>query len=557
MNFSLSHPSFRIFIAIIITGLISYASWWAGSDLESSAWYSVIPPLIAIGFAFATHNIYASLGAAVITGGYLVSYQNESSGLAFMAEGLTISLQKASESLMDTFNIQILVFAILVLTMIAIIADAGGFRALAQWLSRFAKGKRSTQFLTYLMGFLIFIDDYANTMIVGSSMRPLSKKHGISKEKLAFLVDATSAPIAGLAVISTWIGYEVGLFNDVSRTLELGQNGYAMFFDAISFRFYCIIMLVFILFNIFSRVEYGPMKKYEKVAEEELASSAEKITTSSKTYKKSELATGIVPFFTMLLFLFVGLWYDGGGPEVMTSLSGFFSLSHWREVISSSENNILILAYASVFGVLLASIFSLLLVGRRLNQYSQALVQGLKKGLMPASILVLAWSLKSICTDLETGAFLSSILAGNLSPWVFPMLLFLTASLVAISTGTSWGTMAILIPTAIPVAFYLDGEVYGLITIISLGAILDGAIMGDHCSPISDTTILSSMSTGCNHMKHVITQMPYSLTVGAIALLFGYLPAALGVSPIYSYLAALLILTALFSALKFLNTKKA
>jgi Na+/H+ antiporter NhaC len=241
---------------------------------------------------------------------------------------------------------------------------------------------------------------------------------------------------------------------------------------------------------------------------------------------------------------------DGDGLVKLQSDGSLLSLNYWRDVISSAENNILILAFSAIFGTLLSCSFSFLFVKEPVGKIGYAVLQGLKKGLMPASILVLAWSLKGICTDLNTGPFLAAILGDVIQPWAFPMLLFLTASLVAISTGTSWGTMAILIPTAIPVAFHLDGGTYGLITMISLGAILDGAIMGDHCSPISDTTILSSMSTGCNHMKHVTTQMPYSLLVGFTALSVGYLPAAIGMPVYISYLCAFLLLGGLFVVLK-------
>jgi Na+/H+ antiporter NhaC len=325
----LSKNETPIRFGLLVVFLLSfgYLLWWVSEGRElPGPWYSVMPALLAVGLAFATHNIYLSLGFAILLGGFLVPLGQNLPAFAYVGESLSISIQKASESLTDITNLQILTFAILILTMIAVIADAGGFRALAHGLSRYAKGKRSTKILTYIMGFFIFIDDYASTMIVGSSMRPLAKKYKISREKLAFLVDSTSAPIAGLAIVSTWIGYEVGLFDDVSRTLELGQSGYAMFFDAIAFRFYCILMLGFILLNIYFKIDFGPMRKAEERAEKygsdyghnDYAHNDDRNTehspghqanpdenfdfTLEKKHPRARLLLAIIPFISMLLF---------------------------------------------------------------------------------------------------------------------------------------------------------------------------------------------------------------------------------------------------------------
>lgn len=482
---------------------------------ETAHWYSLVPALLAVGLAFATHNIFLSLGLAVLIGGPLATKS--------FFPGVWFSIKTAFESLTDITNIQILVFASFVLIMIGVIQDAGGFRAMAQALAKYAKGKRSTKFITFCLGWLVFIDDYASTMIVGSSMRPLADRVGISREKLAFVVDGTAAPIAGLAIVSTWIGYEVGLFNEISQTLALGQNGYAMFFDAIGFRFYCIFMLFFMVTNIFFGQDFGPMRKAEEKAEPH-----QSLSDSSNKKPSYLIWAALIPFISLMGYLFVQLWYDGKGPELLDAGGSLLSLNYWRDVVSQSENNILILAQAATLGLVTACIMSFLLAKTKPTRMGKALWQGLKRSMIPVGILVLAWSLKSICTALETGPFLSGILGDVISPALFPLSLFLVAALIALSTGTSWGTMAILIPTAVPLAVTLDGGTYGLITIISLASILDGAIMGDHCSPISDTTILSSMATDCNHMAHVNTQMPYSLLVGAIAILCGYLPAGLG-----------------------------
>jgi Na+/H+ antiporter NhaC len=503
-----------IFVAFFLVSLLLLSQI---PGTEKAHWYSLVPPILAVGLAFATHNIYLSLGLAVLVGGPLA--------VGSIGQGIALSAGKARDSLMDPINIQILVFASFVLIMIGVIQDAGGFRALAEKLAHYAKTKKSTKLMTFLLGIAVFIDDYASTMIVGSSMKPLSDRVGISRAKLAFLVDATSAPIAGLAVVSTWIGYEVGLFEEVSKTLSLGQSGYAMFFDAISFRFYCVFMLMFILFNILTGLDFGPMRKAESESQPH-----QEIKTPQDTVPGSFIWIALLPLISLLGFLFVSLWYDGKGPELLAAGGSLLSLNYWRDVLSQAQNNILILAKSATLGLFISLGLSVFLAKTPFGKLGSALFAGGKKALLPVTILVLAWSLKSICTELNTGEFLAHVLGDVIRPSLFPLCLFIVAALIAISTGTSWGTMAILIPTAIPLAFHLDGGTYGLITMISLGAILDGAIMGDHCSPISDTTILSSMSTECNLMEHVRTQLPYSLLIGLVAILCGYLPAGLGQS---------------------------
>jgi len=224
-------------------------------------------------------------------------------------------------------------------------------------------------------------------------------------------------------------------------------------------------------------------------------------------------------------------------------------LLYWRDVISAAENTHLILDYAALFGLALALLCSQLFGSLRMPVISNCFKRGLKRAMIPFVILILAWSLKNCCDSLKTGEFLTAILAGRISPHWFPPAVFLVASVTSFATGTSYGTMAILIPTAIPVAFALDGNSYGLTTMISLGAVLDGAIFGDHCSPISDTTIMSSISSSCELMHHVRTQLPYSLFVAGLALLFAYLPSAFGLAPGWSFALAILVMVCFFVAL--------
>ena len=225
---------------------------------------------------------------------------------------------------------------------------------------------------------------------------------------------------------------------------------------------------------------------------------------------------------------------------------------YWREVIGHAENSPLVLLCAALFGLTLALLFSQIFGSLRLPVIISCFKRGFKRAMVPFVILISAWSLKNCCDDLKTGEFLTTILAGRVPHYLFPPILFLVASLTSFATGTSYGTMAILIPTAIPVAFAID-QGYGLTTMISLGAVLDGAIFGDHCSPISDTTIISSTASSCKLMRHVRTQLPYSLTVAAIALIFGYIPSALGLPPVVSFAVAILVIVVFFAGLRYLR----
>jgi len=245
----------------------------------------------------------------------------------------------------------------------------------------------------------------------------------------------------------------------------------------------------------------------------------------------------------------IGLWIDGDGPAKLTEGGSLLSWIYWREVISNARNSHLILLYAAVFGMTLALACGRIFGSLRFSVVFKCFGRGIKRAMMPFAILILAWSLKNCCDTLKTGEFLTTILAGRVSPCWFPPILFLVASVTSFATGTSWGTMAILIPTAIPIAFALDGQTYGLTTMISLGAVLDGAIFGDHCSPISDTTIISSTASSCELIQHVRTQLPYSLFVAGLALVFAYLPSALGLAPGWSFLMATIIMVSFFVAM--------
>jgi len=572
-------------ICILTAAILSHAE----QDSQTGLWYSVLPPLMAIVLAFLTRHVILSLGIAIVVGGLLTQVPQSPLSAAAWFDGFQAAGIFVVSSVANKTNLQIISFVPPIFVMIEIVIASGGFKGIINWLLKWVKGGKSAQSATALMGILCFIDDYTNAIVVGSMMQPITDRFRVSREKLAFLVDATSAPIAGLAVISTWIAYEVSLLGAVGRELGIEKSGYSMFFDALSFRFYCFLMIVFVFVHILMGREFGPMKAAQEKAQsreppEENGADLSKMlndpTLRSSVQIPGRALNALIPIAGLLIFNMTGLWFDGTAqlekemlewqaqslttpvesmspkPVDIETLSPI-RLAYWREVIGHVKNSPLVLACAALFGLALALICARLSGSMRISVIRRCFWWGIKRAMIPLVILILAWSLKNCCDSLKTGKFLTSILAGRVSPSWFPPILFLTASVTSFATGTSYGTMAILIPTAVPVAFALDGDTYGLTTMISLGAVLDGAIFGDHCSPISDTTIMSSIASSCDLIDHVRTQLPYSLFVAVLALFFAYLPSACGLSPLWSFALAVLVMFCFFVVLARLGRKKA
>ena len=551
-------PKLKASIAIAIFMLICLCAILGASQFNQTeiVWYSIIPPLLAITMAIAINRLLVSLGVAIGVGIILSSVQKDVEAempwfVIFGSESWSIF-----KSVIGTFNLSVIVFIVLILSMISVMIVSGGMQGVINWLSQFAKGSRSTQLVTVLMGGAIFIDDYANTMIVGSAMRPVTDQKKISREKLAFLVDATTAPIAGLAIVSTWIGYEIFLFASTAKSIGIDKDGYSMFFDALGYRFYCFMMIVFVLINVISGRDFGAMLKAERRSRSSgavLAADATPMTSkifSTLSYNPAARISSLsatIPIVMLFGAMIAAFWFYGGSSGL------FWSWTTWREVLSKvaeEGNNVQVLAIGSGIGLLTAIICAIAVSRIGFGQTFKAILLGLNGSLLPSLILAFAWGLKEVCDALQTGDFLGVTVSNVLSPVWFPTIIFVVAALTSFATGTSWGTMAILIPTATPIAFGLDGSTYGLTTIVCLGAVLDGAIFGDHCSPISDTTIMSSISSSCDHIHHVRTQLPYSLTVAGLAITCGYLPAAFGFSPWFLITCAtgVIILIFLFAA---------
>ncbi len=546
---------------ITLTFLVSY--FFVLQPVAGTSW-SLLPPALAICIAFMTGSLVISLGAAVLLGGFLIALGAGKGG--FFGFGIAIkksfyyfasalvgnksmemTVSQETWGWADFFesiswtNLQILGFVFFILSMVHVMTVAGALHAMVRSLQKFIVGPRSAQLVTAILGCLIFIDDYANTMIVGSTMRKVTDKYRVSREKLAFLVDATSAPVAGVALVSTWIGYEVGLFSEMAEKFNWSVDGYAVFLDAIQFRFYCFLMLFFVFVNIFFGIDFWKMKSFENspVIDDDFEEEHE---------PKASLLCAVLPISLLLTLVFTLLWRDGGG---FAGDKNALSLADWRQVLTSSQNGIWILFVSSFFSYGTAFLLGLTLSDQRKSLMFQTIPAGIRSAWLPISILILAWSLKEVCNDLNTGEYLVSVLSDRVSRHWLPLAIFGVSALTAFATGTSWGTMAILIPTVTPLAVALGDGGYGLYVSLCLAAILDGAIMGDHCSPISDTTIMSSISSECDLMNHVRSQLPYSLLVGSLALMFGYLPAGYGISTFASIPFALGAIVVLFIIFKF------
>ncbi len=521
---------------------------------ENSAMYgalTLLPPLVAIVLAFITRNVIFSLFMGIFTGTFMVNISGENIFYAFFGAFVDMS-SKMVGSLADSWNAGIVLQVLTIGGMIAVVTKMGGLKAIAQKLAARAKTPATAQIYTWIMGFFIFFDDYANSLIIGPIMRPVTDKLKISREKLAFIIDSTAAPIAGLALISTWIGYELSLIKDAY--IAIGQpdvNAFAIFVETLPYRFYNILMLAFVFFSAYTLREFGPMhtaavRAYETghVSNPETTSSVMNQENSfmlPKEDREYSIYNAIIPILVLIVVSIVGFYINGKasleGDVLKAVEANPFSFASLRDCFGAADASIVIFE-AALLSSLVAIGMGLQQKIFDLHEAIETWVFGVKALVITAVILILAWSLSAIMKELGTATYLVTILSDSTPQFILPTIIFVLGSIISFSTGTSYGTMGILMPLTIPLANAvgihtgLEGNELSTYTILNVGAVLTGAIFGDHCSPISDTTILSSMASSCNHMDHVSTQLYYALFVGVVAILFGFLPAAFGV-PVY------------------------
>jgi len=496
-------------------------------EVTPGPWTSALPPLLAVWVAAFFRRVIEALLSAVVLG----------TALAFgvdLAEGARAFLWA---NVADPFNLAIVGFTFALVGMVNVTSRSGGNQGLVDAVARLANGPRSTRVATGLMGLAIFFDDYANSVVVGTTMRRLTDGWRISREKLAYLVDSTAAPIAGLALISTWIAYEVGLFAEVGQEIGLELGGYQLFLAVLPFRFYCLAALAVVFAGALSGRDFGPMRDAECRAAETGAvhgPDAEPLGGGSLDATRPpedaphRWGNAVLPIAVVVFGVMGGMLWSGRGAVAEAGVPfDLFDGRVWRLAFGGADSAQVLLV-ASLVG---SAVAIGLAVGQGTLGLKEAGVAWLRTFPAMAStvaVLILAWAIKSVCLELGTDRFILSALGEDVPLTVLPLVIFGLAAVTAFATGTSFGTMGILLPVALPLAHGVAGGEVTLELYLVGAAVLDGAIFGDHCSPISDTTVLSSAATGCDHIDHVRTQVPYAVTGMLLAALAGYLALALG-----------------------------
>ena len=574
------------FLIPVICGY--FGSMPEGGDAEAfAALYGVwtlIPPLLALLLAFLTRNVILSLFLGVLSGAWMIALVSGDL-LGSISGAFFSSTDYFVGTLADRWDAGIIMQVLVIGALIALITRMGGMRAIADLVVKVAKGPRSAQITMWISSWVIFFDDYANALIIGPIMRPLCDKYRISREKLAYIVDSTAAPVAGIMLISTWIGTELVNINEGLAIAGItGVSAYGIFIDTIPYRFYNIMALFFVFATAFLLRDFGPMLKAEmrarttgetinpgsevmdteKVVDEEKEEIKEDygILKSSKKVTPPNIWNAIIPVAVLIISAVI-LFYtngaacvmDGGGfvtPEEFAQLSFFESV---REAYSASDASI-VLFQAGLLACIVALIMGFVERIFTIKDGIETWAHGMKSMLFVCIVLILAWSIGSVIGDLGTAHFLVDNLSDALPAFIVPALIFVIAAVVSFATGTAYGTMAILLPLCIPLAAAIvgitgmeitsAGSEYAYILMCS-SAVLTGAIFGDHSSPISDTSILSSMGAGCSLIDHVMTQIVYAVTVGVVVIA-GYILVGLGLNVWITLIAmaAILVLVLLF-----------
>ena len=507
-------------------------------------WMSILPPLVAIVMALLIKEVISSLFVGILTGTFLMAYYGGASPASALGGGLLRVVDTyVVGSLFDADHVTIIVFTLIIGGMVRVITANGGMQGVVNWLSRRAKGPRSGQLMTFCMDLCIFFDDYSNTLVVGNTMRPIADKLKVSREKLSYIVDSTSAPVVAVAFVTTWIGAELSYIQDGIKAIGLEASAYSVFFHSLAYSFYPFLTLGFVLMIIFSGRDYGPMLKAERKARQ---TSSMETDMANNVSKPAHIIDALIPLAVLIFGTIVGLVATGYDASVWQAGTGFFS--KLSETIGAA-NSYKALLWASVLSLLTAIVMTLLRGDMKFGKIMEEMVEGFKAMFNAVLILTMAWSIALVTKDMHTAEFVSQLLVQwSLSPVLVPVLTFVLAALIGFSTGTSWGTMAILYPLILPASWLLCQEQgMSVGTTMPLfynvvASVLAGAVMGDHCSPISDTTIMSSLASSCNHLQHVSTQMPYALTVGGVALLLGVLPTALGLPSWAAFLGGFVVL---------------
>ena len=502
-------------------------------EMYGTIW-SLIPPVVAIVLALITKEVYSSLFLGIVIGALFYSGFSFEGTFNQVLSGGIISV------LSDSYNVGILIFLVVLGAMVCMMNKAGGSAAFGRWAQTHIKSRVGAQLATILLGCLIFIDDYFNCLTVGSVMRPITDKHNVSRAKLSYLIDATAAPVCIIAPISSWAAAVTGFVE--------GEDGFSIFIRAIPYNFYALLTIATMICITVAKIDYGPMRKHEDNAilrndlyttPDRPYADAEKDIVENDKAKVMDL---VLPVAILIVFCIIGMMYSGG----------FFSGTGFVEAFSSSDASVG-LSVASVFALIVAVVYYM---GRRVLSFKDCMdcvPEGFKAMVPAILILTFAWTLKAMTDSLGAAPYVAEIIkssAGALMNFL-PAIIFLIGCGLAFATGTSWGTFGVLIPIVVA-AFQETNET---MMIISISACMAGAVCGDHCSPISDTTIMASAGAQCNHINHVNTQLPYALTVAAVSCV-SYIIAGFLQSVIALPIAIVLMLATLMVIRKITGKEK-
>lgn len=466
-------------------------------------WLSILPPLVAITLAIVTREVLVSLALGIFTGALILTGGNP-------AGAFTKSIELVIKAVGDPeWNVRVLLFVLLLGGIVGLLARSGSPLSFSLWAVKQVKNRSLALFTTWLLGVIIFMDDYFNCLTVGTVMRPITDRYRISRAKLSFIIDATAAPVCILVPLSTWVAYVVSLLVPEFEQYGITLNPFQAFLAMIPYNLYAWLILIMVLITSFTDLEYGPMARHEHLAltkgvlyDESLGSPPGDDFASLEVAENSRPVDLMVPIVTLVVSTMAAMLVTGGYGEK----------SFWDAIMNT--NSATSLVYGATISIIVTVLFYHLRHVVPWRESMNAIVQGFKSMVVAITILSLAWSIGAICKELGTGAWVAKVVSQGLPAALVPAALFAASAFIAFATGTSWGTFAIMLPIAVPLATTI-----GLYLIPSMAAVLAGGTFGDHCSPISDTTIMSSTGGACHHVDHVNTQLPYALTAAGVALL--------------------------------------
>lgn len=533
-------------------------------------WLSILPPLIAILLALIFKEVIFSLLTGIFVGSGVIGFYAD--GFTGIFSGLFAIIDTyLVNSIADKDHISVILFSMLIGAIVAVISRNGGMQGVVNKIIRFSKSRSSGQLSTYWLGVGIFFDDYANTLVVGNTMKSITDKLKISREKLAYIVDSTAAPISAVAFVTTWIGAELGYINGGlekinEKSTQIDEGVYSIFLNSLSYSFYPILTLIFIYLLIKMKRDFGPMHHFETLAIQGKAVDESNDTDVDDSELKAlepyegveaKWYNAVIPILVVIFGTLIGLLFTGFATtsEALAQMEDPIVVSSWGEIwanmprldtepttffqrlgtIIGNANSYAALLWSSLLGLIVAIGLTLAQGKLGLIKTMETVMTGFKTMMTAIVILVLAWALADLTREMHTAEFIKGLFGQDFAPWLIPGITFVLSAIIAFSTGSSWSTMALVYPVMLPAAWEVaQGAEYEYAAAMGIfyntvSSVLAGAVLGDHCSPISDTTILSSLSCSCNHVNHVRTQMPYALTVGGVALFFGIIPAGLGV----------------------------